>query len=73
MLSQTRLLSLIISVSGKVNPEICHGQGVRFSSLNLANFCFGVARQALGHFLESSCLETAQALLLMVCSLAAST
>ncbi|KAJ5119099.1 transcriptional regulator family: Fungal Specific TF [Penicillium atrosanguineum] len=49
----------------RVVSEILHFQGAKFSSLNFAKFYFGAARQALGDFMESSCLETAQALLLM--------
>lgn len=53
------------------NSEIEHVLGEKLLSLDFAKFYFGVARQALGDFLESSCLETAQALLLMVRSPAA--
>ena len=41
---------------------------VRFSALDFARFYFGVSKQALGDLFESSCLETAQALLLLVCA-----
>lgn len=41
---------------------------VRFSALDFAKFYFGVSKQALGDLFESSCLETAQALLLLVCT-----
>jgi hypothetical protein len=40
--------------------------GAVFSALDFAKFYFGLARQTLGDLLESSCLETAQALLLLV-------
>ncbi|KAJ6026952.1 uncharacterized protein N7446_004446 [Penicillium canescens] len=39
--------------------------GAAFSALNFAKFYFGLARQTMGDLLESSCLETAQALLLL--------
>jgi hypothetical protein len=39
----------------------------RFSALDFAKFYFDIAKQALGDLFESSCLETAQALFLMVC------
>ncbi|OKO97572.1 hypothetical protein PENSUB_10366 [Penicillium subrubescens] len=38
----------------------------RFSALDFAKFYFDIAKQALGDLFESSCLETAQALFLMV-------
>ncbi|KAJ5651914.1 transcriptional regulator family: Fungal Specific TF [Penicillium longicatenatum] len=38
-----------------------------FSALDFAKFYFGIAKVALGDLFESSCLETAQALLLLVC------
>ncbi|GLI77201.1 hypothetical protein PoHVEF18_005487 [Penicillium ochrochloron] len=41
----------------------------RFSALDFAKFYFDIAKQALGDLFESSCLETAQALFLMVCFL----
>lgn len=38
-----------------------------FSALGFAKFYFSLAKHSLGDLFESSCLETAQTLLLMVC------
>jgi hypothetical protein len=40
--------------------------GSKFTALDFAKFFFSLARQTLGDLFESSCLETAQALVLLV-------
>jgi hypothetical protein len=49
------------------DPEKTLPPETRFSALDFAKFYFDIAKQALGDLFESSCLETAQALFLMVC------
>lgn len=52
------------------DPEKTLPAETRFSALDFAKFYFDIAKQTLGDLFESSCLETAQALFLMVCFLA---
>lgn len=42
-------------------------RGPRFTALDFAKFFFGLAKRTLGDVFESSCLESAQTLLLLVC------
>lgn len=54
-----------INASSQETPLLDHYCG-GYTSLEFADFYFGIAKQALGDIFESSSIESAQALLLMV-------
>jgi hypothetical protein len=60
--------SLLDHFCRQTNDQTRGRTGAVFSALDFAKFYFGLARQTMGDLFESSCLETAQALLLLVCS-----
>jgi hypothetical protein len=58
--------SLLGHFCRQTNDQTSGRTGDVFSALDFAKFYFGLARQTMGDLFESSCLETAQALLLLV-------
>jgi hypothetical protein len=58
--------SLLDHFCQQTNDQTRGRTGAVFSALDFAKFYFGLARQTMGDLFESSCLETAQALLLLV-------